>query len=164
MIEVEEGSVAGHLQCQATAYPEANYYWQYNHQIIGNGPRLMLDYGLSRDKTGEYACIAHNQHGNSTARAYINVVCEYSVPSGVTAIKITEADAKAIDPPQRLGGRVQNLQCGRQFAEERPSLLRLFQSVTETIRKLIDDLAPQTNRNVRSACGKWRARRGSFAK
>jgi len=35
-IEVEEGSIAGYLECSASAYPLANYYWQYNHQIIGN--------------------------------------------------------------------------------------------------------------------------------
>ncbi|XP_046442909.1 hemicentin-1-like isoform X6 [Daphnia pulex] len=73
-IEVEEGSIAGHLECSAFSYPLANYYWQYNHQIIGNGQRLALDYGLSRDKTGEYSCVAHNQHGNSSAKAFINVV------------------------------------------------------------------------------------------
>ncbi|XP_057364590.1 B-cell receptor CD22-like isoform X9 [Daphnia carinata] len=73
-IEVEEGSIVGQLECSASAYPLANYYWQYNHQIIGNGPRLTLDYGLSRDKTGEYSCVAHNQHGNSSAKAFINVV------------------------------------------------------------------------------------------
>ncbi|XP_046648094.1 uncharacterized protein LOC124338080 isoform X3 [Daphnia pulicaria] len=73
-IEVEEGSIAGHLECSASSYPLANYYWQYNHQIIGNGQRLALDYGLSRDKTGEYSCVAHNQHGNSSAKAFINVV------------------------------------------------------------------------------------------
>jgi len=76
LIEVEEGSIGGHLDCLAAAFPQANYYWQYNHQIIGNGPRLTLDYGLSRDKTGEYSCVAHNQHGNSTAKAFINIVCE----------------------------------------------------------------------------------------
>jgi hypothetical protein len=75
-IEVEEGSTGGYLECLASAYPQANYYWQYNHQIIGNGPRLTLDYGLSRDKTGEYSCVAHNQHGNSSAKAFINVVCK----------------------------------------------------------------------------------------
>ena len=75
-IEVEEGSIAGYLECSASAYPLANYYWQYNHQIIGNGQRLALDYGLSRDKTGEYSCVAHNQHGNSSAKAFINVVCK----------------------------------------------------------------------------------------
>lgn len=77
VIQVEEGSVAGYLQCQAAAYPKANYYWQYNHQIIGNGPRLILDYGLGRDKTGEYACIAHNQHGNTSTKSYIDVVCKH---------------------------------------------------------------------------------------
>lgn len=78
-IEVEEGSTGGHLDCSSSAYPLANYYWQYNHQIIGNGPRLTLDYGLSRDKTGEYSCVAHNQHGNSSAKAFINVVCKYLI-------------------------------------------------------------------------------------
>lgn len=73
-IEVEEGSIVGQLECSASSYPLANYYWQHNHQIIGNGPRLTLDYGLSRDKTGEYSCIAHNQHGNTSAKAFINVV------------------------------------------------------------------------------------------
>lgn len=86
LIEVEEGSVGGYLECLASAYPQANYYWQYNHQIIGNGPRLTLDYGLSRDKTGEYMCIAHNQHGNSSAKAFINVVCKST--STVTAFHI----------------------------------------------------------------------------
>jgi len=78
-IEVEEGDKAGHVQCTASAYPEANYYWQHNHQVIGHGPRLLLDYGLGRDKTGEYVCVAHNQHGNSTAKTYIDVVCKCSV-------------------------------------------------------------------------------------
>lgn len=78
-IEVEEGSIVGQLECSASSYPLANYYWQHNHQIIGNGPRLTLDYGLSRDKTGEYSCIAHNQHGNTSAKAFINVVCKFCV-------------------------------------------------------------------------------------
>jgi hypothetical protein len=92
-IEVEEGSIAGHLECSASSYPLANYYWQYNHQIIGNGQRLALDYGLSRDKTGEYSCVAHNQHGNSSAKAFINVVCEIIVFSSIVLRHKEESSA-----------------------------------------------------------------------
>ena len=38
VIEVEEGSVGGVVECHAFAYPPANYYWQHNHQIIGIHP------------------------------------------------------------------------------------------------------------------------------
>ena len=35
VIDVEEGSIGGVIECDAAAYPQANYYWQHNDQIIG---------------------------------------------------------------------------------------------------------------------------------
>ncbi|GAB6028135.1 hypothetical protein CHUAL_002351 [Chamberlinius hualienensis] len=73
-LDVVEGEPStGKLRCKAMAYPESNYVWQLGDKLVGQGDVFLLTGILSRDRGGEYACIASNGRGNATSSAFVNV-------------------------------------------------------------------------------------------
>ena len=77
MITVEEGISPEKILCTAEAYPQANYYWKYNDEIVATDNLLFFDKGITRDEAGEYTCIAQNRHGSSQILTRFDVLCKY---------------------------------------------------------------------------------------
>jgi hypothetical protein len=77
LITVEEGSSSGKVLCTAEAYPEANYQWQFNNDIVATDNVLFFDYGISRHQSGEYFCVAQNRHGSTKIATKIDVLCKF---------------------------------------------------------------------------------------
>ncbi|KAK2707720.1 hypothetical protein QYM36_015422 [Artemia franciscana] len=73
-VEILEGGIPEKLRCQAKAYPEATYFWTFQNETVATGEILFLDYPMSRDRTGDYSCIAQNRHGNASVSSFINVL------------------------------------------------------------------------------------------
>ena len=77
VITVEEGISPEKVLCTAEAYPQANYYWKYNDEIVATDNLLFFDKGITRDEAGEYTCIAQNRHGSSQIQTRFDVLCKY---------------------------------------------------------------------------------------
>ena len=76
MITVEEGISPEKILCTAEAYPQANYYWKYNDDIVATDNLLFFDKGIERSEAGEYTCIAQNRHGASQIQTRFDVLCK----------------------------------------------------------------------------------------
>lgn len=84
IVEVNErGSTT--LNLTAEAYPETiTYAWSRgqtpikvseDQRIVGLGPLLMIK-NASRSDSGEYACVAENEEGQSRKAVNVNVLCK----------------------------------------------------------------------------------------
>lgn len=83
VITVEEGISPEKILCTAEAYPQANYYWKYNDEIVATDNLLFFDQGISREEAGEYTCIAQNRHGSSQILTRFDVLCKYSMDTSI---------------------------------------------------------------------------------
>lgn len=57
---------------------EPSYIWIRNDEIIAKGNALLVNKPMQHADAGVYTCIARNKHGNGSADANINILCEYS--------------------------------------------------------------------------------------
>lgn len=56
---------------------EPSYIWIRNDEIIAKGNALLVNKPMQHADAGVYTCIARNKHGNGSANANINILCEY---------------------------------------------------------------------------------------
>lgn len=56
---------------------EPSYIWIRNDEIIAKGNALLVNKPMQHADAGVYTCIAKNKHGNGSANANINILCEY---------------------------------------------------------------------------------------
>lgn len=77
VVNVKEDEYPDIVTCAANALPEAAYIWKYGNEIVSEKNVLFFNYTLKRDHGGDYECIAHNPHGQISARTTINVQCKF---------------------------------------------------------------------------------------
>lgn len=78
-VSVIENHIPQRVICSAKAHPEVSYSWHRDTptpETISKGNALMLG-AVTRTAAGNYVCKAFNRHGSTTAKTYLNVMCEY---------------------------------------------------------------------------------------
>ena len=73
---LKEGFSSEKVLCSSEAYPEANYFWTFNDQVVSKDRMLYFDEEVTKGHAGEYHCIAHNRHGSKETKTRIEVMCK----------------------------------------------------------------------------------------
>ncbi|XP_071742756.1 hemicentin-1 isoform X9 [Lepeophtheirus salmonis] len=73
IVTVQEGKSTEKISCETESYPEANYIWKFNDEIITTDSNLLFDYGISRNQAGDYTCRVQNRHGSAEVSMLIDV-------------------------------------------------------------------------------------------
>jgi len=76
VIDVVENEIPDKVTCSAKSFPEASYFWRYGNDNVSNGAVLFFNSAFTREKGGEYECVAYNKHGSVSAQAKFNVQCK----------------------------------------------------------------------------------------
>jgi len=76
LVTVREGLSPEKILCTAEAYPQANYVWRFNNEVVGTDNLLFFDKGIGRKQAGEYTCVAENRHGSSQIVTKFDVLCK----------------------------------------------------------------------------------------
>jgi len=73
LVEIEEGSEVGSLECSSDARPAASLVWTKEGEEIATGTELTFSEPISRDQAGTYKCQAKNVHGKAEAELTVDV-------------------------------------------------------------------------------------------
>merc|ERR1712192_259771 len=74
LLEIEEGSEVGTLECSSDAQPAASLIWTKEGEKIAAGTELTFSGPISREQAGVYKCQAENVHGRAEAELNIDVL------------------------------------------------------------------------------------------
>lgn len=67
---------------------EPSYIWIRNDETIAKGNALLVNKPMQHADAGVYTCIARNKHGNGSANANINILCEYGFKYPLAIFKL----------------------------------------------------------------------------
>jgi len=74
LVELEEGSEVGTLECSSDARPAASIVWTKAGEEIATGTELTFPGSISRDQAGVYKCQAENIHGKAESELTVDVL------------------------------------------------------------------------------------------